>query len=84
MRNILTGLLSAALMLGVAGTADAKSKKKDEYAWFNSPSAIAARQRDASTFDETQYYERDSRKIPFGSAEWWRQMDREGNFGRRR
>ena len=84
MRNILTGLLSAALMLGVAGTADAKSKKKDEYAWFNSPSAIAARQRDASTFDETQYYERDSRKIPFGSAEWWRQKDREGNFGRRR
>jgi hypothetical protein len=59
MRNILTGLLSAALMLGVAGTADAKSKKKDEYAWFNSPSAIAARQRDANTFDETQYYERD-------------------------
>ena len=84
MQKILAGLLSAALMLGVAEAADAKSKKRDEYAWFNSPSAIAARQRDANTFDETQYYERDSRKIPFGSAEWWRQMDREGNFGRRR
>ena len=84
MRNILTGLLSAALMLGVAATADAKSKKKDDYAWFNSPSAIAARKRDANTFDETQYYERDSRKIPFGSAEWWRQLEREGGINRRR
>jgi hypothetical protein len=82
MRSILTGLLSAALMLGVAGTADAKSKKKDVYndsSWFDSPSAIAARQRDASTFDGTQYYERDSRKIPIGTAAWWQQMEREGS-----
>ena len=50
---------------------------------YNSPSAIAERQRHASTFDETQYYEHDSRKIPFGTAAWWRQLEIEGS-GRRR
>lgn len=86
MRIFVTGLMSAALMLGIAGTADAKSKKKvtyDEYYSYYSPSAIRERQRHASTFDETEYYEHDSRKIPFGTAEWWRQMEREGN-GRKR
>lgn len=81
MRAILTGLLSAALMLGIAGAADAKSKQKVIYYYYytyNSPSAIAEQQRHAKTFDETEYYERDSRKIPFGTAEWWRQMEREG------
>ena len=78
MRSILTGLLSAALMLGIAGTADAQSKKKYDY---YSPSAIAERQRHASTFDETQYYERLSEKIPFGTNAWWRQREREGARG---
>jgi hypothetical protein len=88
MRSILTGLLTAALALGVAGTANAQSKTYRTYTYYtyvddDSPSAIAKRQRHARTFDETEYYERDSRKIPFGTAEWWRQMDREGG-GRRR
>ena len=83
MRIFFTGLLSAALMLGIAGAADAKSKQKVTYYYYYdnsyySPSSIAARQSRASTFDETEYYERDSRKIPFGTAEWWRQMEREG------
>jgi hypothetical protein len=42
-----------------------------------SPSAIAARQRHKETFDETQYYERLSEQIPFGSAAWWRQKQLE-------
>ena len=83
MRSILTGLLSAALVLGIAGTASAQSKKKYVYYDYYSPSAIAERQRHASTFDETQYYERDSRKIPFGTAEWWRQLEREGSSRKR-
>ena len=31
----------------------------------------------------TKYYEHDSRKIPFGTATWWRQLEMEGS-GRRR
>ena len=83
MRKILAGLLSAAFVLGFAGAADAKAKKKYRHYNYYSPSAIAERQRHASTFDETQYYERDSRKIPFGTAAWWRQLELENN-GRRR
>jgi hypothetical protein len=89
MRSMLTGLLTVAFALGIAGTADASAKKVYRtYTYYtyvddDSPSAIARRQRHASTFDETEYYERDSRKIPFGTAEWWRQMEREGG-GRRR
>ena len=84
MRNILTGLLSAALVLGIAGTANAASKTKTTTTYYyyyvdaDAPSAVAERQANASTFDQTKYYERDFRKIPFGSAEWWRQMEREG------
>jgi hypothetical protein len=44
----------------------------------NSPSAIAERQRHARTFDNTQYFEHDSNKIPFGTLEWWDQKAREG------
>jgi hypothetical protein len=84
-KQVLTGLLSFAVVLGIAGTADAKSKKRHHYSsyQYNSPSTIAERQRHASTFDETQYYEHDSRKIPFGTATWWRQLEIEG-AGRKR
>jgi hypothetical protein len=84
MRAILTGLLSAALVLGLAGAADAKSQKTVTYYYYTyeTQPTLAERQSRASTFDQTKYYERDSRKIPFGTAEWWRQMEREG--GRKR
>lgn len=85
MKYVLASLLSLAFVLGIAGTADAKSKKRNYYYYnsYNSPSAIRARQRHASTFDETQYYEHDVRKIPFGTATWWRQLEIEGS-GRKR
>lgn len=84
MKYVLTSLLSLAFVFGIASTADAKSKKGYYYYnSYNSPSAIRERQRHASTFDETQYYEHDSRKIPFGTATWWRQLEMEGN-GRKR
>jgi hypothetical protein len=86
MRSILTGLLSFALVFAAAGTADAKSKKKKEQASYSrsqyySPSVVADRQRNARTFDETQYYEVDSRRLPFGSAAWWRQIQQETDGG---
>lgn len=85
MRSILTGLLSLALVCA-AGTADAKPKKKKEQASYSrsqsySPSVVADRQRNARTFDETQYYEVDSRRLPFGSAAWWRQIQQETDGG---
>lgn len=85
MKYILASLLSLAFVVGIAGTADAKSKKRGYYYYnsYNSPSAIRERQRHASTFDETQYYEHDVRKIPFGTATWWRQLEIEGS-GRKR
>jgi hypothetical protein len=85
MKYVLASLLSLAFVFGVAGTADARSKKKNHYYYnsYNSPSAIRERQRYASTFDETQYYEHDIRKIPFGTATWWRQLEIEGSDRRR-
>lgn len=89
MRNILTGILSAALVLGIAGTANAASKTKTTTTYYyyyvdaDGPSEVARRQASARTFDQTKYYERDSNKVPFGSAEWWRQKEREGGGFRR-
>jgi hypothetical protein len=86
MRSILTGLLAFALVFAAAGAADAKSKKKTQQAsqsrsHYYSPSVVADRQRNAGTFDETQYYEVDSRRLPFGSAAWWRQIQQETDGG---
>ena len=84
MQYAMAGLLSFAFVLGISGAADAKSKNKYYYYnSYNSPSAIRERQRHARTFDETQYYEHDVRKIPFGTATWWRQLEIEGS-GRKR
>ena len=62
--------------------AASKTKTVTTYYYYyvdpDAPSEVARRQANAKTFDQTQYYERDSRKIPFGTAEWWRQMEREG------
>jgi len=74
MRTILTSLLSMSVLLIVGGSPSAHTRYGD-----NSPSAIAARQRDARTFDPTQYFEHDSRKIPIGTLEWWNQKAREGH-----
>ena len=85
MRSIVTALVSVAVFTGIAGTADAANAKKRHKSYVeysdNSPSGIAERQRRRSTFDETHYYERDSNKIPLGTAAWWRQRQFE-NPGR--
>jgi hypothetical protein len=81
MRTIMTALMSIALMAGMAGTADAakRGNSRGEARYYGyTPSDTAARQHDARTFDETQYYERLSEKIPFGTSAWWRQREREG------
>jgi hypothetical protein len=74
MRTITTSLLSIGVLVALGGSSLAHGRHVD-----NSPSAIAARQRDARTFDPTQYFEHDSRKIPIGTLEWWNQKAREGH-----
>ena len=75
--------LAVASVLTVAAipdlsAAEAKKKPKETASRSStSPSAIAERQRNKDTFDETQYYERLSEKVPFGSAAWWRQKQLE-------
>jgi hypothetical protein len=74
MKTVIIKLLSVGLLVVPGEAALAHSRYID-----NSPSAIAARQRDARTFDSTQYFEHDSRKIPIGTLEWWNQKAREGH-----
>lgn len=74
--------LAVASVLAVAAipelsAAEAKKPKDTASRSSTSPSAIAERQRNKDTFDETQYYERLSEKVPFGSAAWWRQKQLE-------
>lgn len=74
MKTILISLLSISVLIVTGEASLAHNRYVD-----NSPSAIAARQRDARTFDPTQYFEHDSRKIPMGTLEWWNQKAREGH-----
>ena len=81
MRSFFKALLSFAVLLAVAGTAHAaKTKKKyAEADRSNSPSDINERQRNKETFDPSQYYQRDSNRIPFGTRTWWDQKTLEGS-----
>jgi len=80
MRKITVALLAAMLATGPAIATDAagtKKRKAEDRHYSPSPSAIAERQKHKRTFDETQYYERLSEKIPFGTDAWWRQKQTE-------
>ena len=76
-------LVSIRLLLGLSTPSLADSQKHQRLMNHNArhfdnlPSAIAERQRHASTFDNTQYFEHNSNKIPFGTLEWWDQKARE-------
>ena len=82
MRSVVTALVTLAVSLAIAGTAQA-AKTKKKYRGYeyqsNSPSGIYERQRNKNTFDPSQYYERDSNKIPFGTRTWWEQKTLEGS-----
>ena len=82
MRTMITGLVSAGLLVAVASPSMAAQRDRN-YARYNSPSAIAERQRHARTFDSAKYYERDLRKIPLGTQAWWDQYGREFGGDRR-
>ena len=80
MKTALTALLTVVITAGAASVAGAQSKYDRDGRYYSSnrsPSAIAERQRHRRTFDENDYYERLSEKIPLGTAAWWRQKQRE-------
>ena len=76
MRTLVAGLVSVGLLAAIATPSEAYSQKRKRHHAYGptSPSTIAERQRHARTFDETQYYERDLRKIPIGTQTWWNTM----------
>lgn len=71
MRTVICGLLGLSLLAGLAGPADAAARAKKRYY--------------APSYQQSQgsgYTERLADKLPIGSNEWWRQMDRERRGGR--
>jgi hypothetical protein len=81
MKIILAGLVTALVLAVVAEPSMAKQHRRHYGRDYNSPSAIAERQRHARTFDENQYYEHILSKIPLGTRAWWDQYDRERGGG---
>ena len=84
MQKITANLLAVGLLVASGGPSLADGPKRRTHVHSharyvpNSPSAIAERQRHASTFDSSQYFEHASTKIPMGTLEWWNQKAREG------
>jgi len=75
---IALALALLALSIGWATAQESRYRDRDGYYRTNPPpSVIRERQRHKHTFDETQYYERLSEQIPFGTAAWWRQKQLE-------
>jgi hypothetical protein len=82
MRVRLTALLSVALMVVWAGTADAASKRKkerhyDSYA-MRYPHATPRQLRNLHGYERGEYYETYSPALPWGSRAWFEQREREG------
>jgi hypothetical protein len=75
---MLAALLTFALMGASDGAEAGSAKKKHSQRDYGSrPSAKVYRNTSPRDFDETQYYERLSEKIPFGTSAWWRQKQLE-------
>jgi len=68
MKVVISGLLGLSLLAGVASAADAAPRYK-KYRYYG-------------TQDGNGYKEHLADKLPIGSGDWWRQMDRERRGGR--
>jgi len=78
MRGLTPALLAVALLAApvTAGAASAKKKHAErETVQRTAPKSTGS--GPVRDIDETQYYERLSEKIPFGSSTWWRQKQLE-------
>jgi hypothetical protein len=88
MRTIITGLLSAGLVVALAIPSDAASRKRGTYYYSGGytdgfPSASARKRHNAWAYNHPgHYYEADSNAFPVGSRGWWEMKRLEGSGGR--
>jgi hypothetical protein len=78
MRSITQALiaLSLAAALAAPGAAEASGKKKK---YYSTPYATGSGKANRNA---SLYYEMNADKLPFGTPNWWAQMDRENRGGR--
>ena len=82
MRTFITGVLAAALVVPLASSSDAATKRKKHYRndgySQRYPSATPRQLQNARAYDRSEYYEMDSNAHPVGSRGWWDLKEREG------
>ena len=83
MRTIITGVLAAALLVPLATSSDAATKRKKHYRNYDGysqkyPYATPRQLQNARAYDRGEYYEMDSNAHPPGSRGWWELKEREG------
>jgi hypothetical protein len=83
MKTIMGALATAALLVGAAAPASAEMDVDRMAGQLMRMAGSDTVKYDRQRRDVPRYYEHDSSKLPFGSGEWWRQVERE-QFGRRR
>jgi hypothetical protein len=79
--RVMSAVLAALfLLVGVMGEAGAETSAKKHKRDAKKPAAVPQYASARSTRSDS-YVERDANKLPFGSAIWWDQMQREGRLG---
>jgi hypothetical protein len=83
MKTIVAGMLSATLVLAIAGAATAGERRNkarqhtDSYAQ-RYPSATPRQLQNLRAYERGEYYETYSDALPVGSRPWFEQKEREG------
>jgi|RhiMetdeSRZDD1v2_1073273.scaffolds.fasta_scaffold2931713_2 hypothetical protein len=79
MLRIVVAIVAAlSLLVGIAGEAGAEPYKKKHKRYAKKPVQDYSAAR---SYSPDAYVERDVNRLPFGSAIWWEQMQREGRLG---
>ena len=80
MRMVLAIVAALLLVVGVADEAAAKTSAKKHKQYAKKP-AFVQDYGSAKPYGTDAFVERNANKLPFGSAAWWEQMQREGRLG---
>ena len=83
MKTIVAGVLSAALVLAIAGPANAADKRNKNRQDYDSyaqryPFATPRQLQNLRAYERGEYYETYSDALPVGSKAWFEQKEREG------